>query len=104
MNRTTRTVSAVLVSLSFLLPVVANAQPAPCTVNVNAATPAELQLLIRTGPVLAGRIVEARPLDAAKLDLVKGVGDAWLRDNGKHATFQGATTCTAKLKAVPAGE
>lgn len=37
-----------------------------CKVNVNAATPAQIAFLIRTGPVLAERIVAARPLDAAK--------------------------------------
>lgn len=73
----------------------------PCKVNVNAATPAEIQLLARTGEVLAGRIVAGRPLDAEKLDAVKGVGPSWLAVNGPHVAFSGPTTCTEKIKAAP---
>lgn len=76
---------------------------APCTVNVNAATPAELQFLARTGPVLAGRIVTARPLDAPRLDAVKGVGPSWLLVNGPHITYSGPTTCKDKIHAPKGG-
>jgi hypothetical protein len=73
----------------------------PCKVNVNAASPAEIQLLARTGEVLAGRIVAGRPLDAGKLDAVKGVGPSWLTVNGPHVAFTGKTTCAEKIKAAP---
>ena len=69
----------------------------PCKVNVNAAPPAEIQLLARTGEVLAGRIIAGRPLDAGKLDAVKGVGPSWLAVNGPHVAFSGPTTCTEKI-------
>lgn len=70
-----------------------------CQVNVNSATPQELQLLSRTGPVLAGRIVAGRPLDAAKLDGIKGIGEAWLTVNGPHVAYSGPTTCAEKIRA-----
>lgn len=74
---------------------------APCKVNVNSASPQELQLLSRTGPVLAERLVAGRPLDLPKLDAVKGIGEAWLAVNGPHVAFSGKTTCTEKIKAAP---
>lgn len=92
MNRILTATAAILFS-------VAPAFAEPCKVNVNAAAPAQVALLIRTGPVLAARIVEARPLDAVKLDAVKGVGEAWMSNNGPHVAFTGPTTCTEKLKA-----
>jgi hypothetical protein len=73
---------------------------APCRINVNAATPAQLQLFARTGPALAGRLASGRPyrhLEA--VDAVKGVGPSWLTVNGPHVAFSGPTTCTAKLRA-----
>lgn len=73
----------------------------PCKVNVNTASPAQLALLIQTGPVLAAKIEAARaagPLDAAKLDAVPGVGVKWLEYNTPHVAYDGPTTCTDKLK------
>lgn len=93
MNRILTATAAILLSVAP-----AFAQE-PCKVNVNSATPAQIAFLIRTGPVLAARIVEARPLDAVKLDAVKGVGEAWMSNNGPHVTYAGPTTCTEKLKA-----
>lgn len=73
----------------------------PCKVNVNSATPAQLALLINTGPVLAGKIEAARtaaPLTAESLDAVPGVGAKWLEYNAPHVAYSGETTCTAKLR------
>lgn len=95
---TSRTVTSILLSLSLTASARA-ADPSPCKINVNQADLAQLALFVRTGPVLSGRIAEARPLDAARLDAVKGVGEAWLRDNAPHVTYTGPTTCTEKLKA-----
>lgn len=86
--------------LFLLLPAVLQAQK-PCKVNVNTASPAQLALLINTGPALAGKIEAARvagPLDAAKLDAVPGVGVKWLEYNGPHVAYSGETTCTEKLR------
>ena len=48
--------------------------------NVNHATRQELQLLKGIGPVLAKRIIEARPFDAVdQLTRVKGIGPATLK-------------------------
>lgn len=98
---------ALALLLSIALPAFAGAAEPACKVNVNAASPEQLALLIRTGPVLAGRIAEARkaaPLTQATLDAVKGVGEAWNRDNGPHVSYQGETTCKDKLKAPKAPE
>src|SRR5690348_10252953 len=74
----------------------------PCKVNVNTATEQQLEMLYRTGPVLSKAIIAARPLDAAKLDAVKGIGEKWLEVNGPHVSYAGPTTCTEKVK--PAAE
>ena len=55
-------------------------EPIPALrLNINTATPAELQLLPRIGPTLAARIVEDRetngPFESIEaLDRVKGIG------------------------------
>lgn len=84
---------------------VALAQDAPPAsvggvVNVNTATPEQLQLLPRIGPALAGRIVEARPIaDMNALDNVKGIGEATLALLRPLVTFDGPTTLESKVKA-----
>lgn len=86
--------------LSLLIPLTTHAAE-PCKVNVNSASPAQLALLIQTGPVLAGKIAAARtagPLDAAKLDAVSGIGVKWLEYNEPHVAYSGETTCKDKLK------
>jgi DNA uptake protein ComE-like DNA-binding protein len=84
--------------LSFLtLPTFAAPQ-APCRINVNAATAAQLQLFARTGPALALRLTSGRPYrHLAAVDAVKGVGPSWLAVNGPHVAFSGPTTCKAKI-------
>lgn len=88
-----------LAALLFFLSWPAFAAP-PCKVNVNTASPEQMQLLARTGPVLALRLASGRPyrhLEA--VDAVKGVGPSWLSVNGPHVAFTGPTTCTAKVAA-----
>lgn len=88
--------------LLFCLSLPAFAAP-PCKVNVNTATPEQLQLFARTGPVLALRLASARPYRRLEaVDAVKGVGPAWLAVNGPHVAFAGPTTCTAKVAAPKA--
>lgn len=92
------TVAAFL--LFLLLPLTAHAAE-PCRVNVNSAPPAQLALLINTGPALASKIEAARkpePLDAAKLDAVPGIGIKWLEHNAPHVAYSGETTCMEKLR------
>lgn len=73
----------------------------PCKVNVNGGDVAALELLARTGPVLANRIAAGGPYGSLEqLDGVKGIGPAWLSVNGPHVAFEGQTTCTEKLKAA----
>lgn len=92
--------------LLLLLPAASFAQE-PCKINVNSASPAQLVLLIQTGPALAAKIEAARRdpktgaavvLDAAKLDAVSGVGTKWLEYNGPHVVYSGPTTCETKLR------
>jgi DNA uptake protein ComE-like DNA-binding protein len=95
---------ALALCLLILAPVALaqNAPPASAggVVNVNTATPEQLQLLPRIGPALAGRIVEARPIaDLAALDAVKGMGPAMLELLTPLVTFEGPTTLTEKVKA-----
>lgn len=95
-----RRVAAALVLSAILSPIAARAAE-PCKVNVNTASPAQLALLINTGPALAGKIAAARtagPLDAAKLDAVPGVGPKWIEYNTPHVSYSGETTCKDKLK------
>lgn len=69
-------------------------------VNVNEASPEQLQLLPRIGPALAERIIAARPLaDLAALDAVKGIGPAMLSMLEPLVRFDGPTTLQAKVKA-----
>lgn len=92
-----RKVVAALVLSAVLSPLAAHAAE-PCKVNVNSASPAQLALLINTGPALAGKIEAARPLDAAKLDAVPGIGVKWLEYNAPHVAYGGETTCKDKLR------
>lgn len=105
--RPVKALAAVLL-LSLLIPLTAHAAE-PCKVNVNSATPAQLALLVQTGPALAAKIETARatgPLDTAKLDAVSGIGVKWLEYNEPHIAYSGETTCKDKLKkpAAPKSE
>ena len=58
---------------------VPKAQPAAALVNVNTATPAELETLPGVGPALAAAITAGRPYKSVDdLDKVKGLGPAKL--------------------------
>lgn len=86
-------------ALALLLASAAQAAE-PCRVNVNEANVAQVALLAQTGPVLAGRILQARqnaPLTWETLDAVKGVGPAWIEKNRPHVAFDGPTTCTEEV-------
>lgn len=52
----------------------------PRCVDLNQATPTELESLPRVGPSLAARIIASRPFtDVDALDRVRGIGPATLR-------------------------
>lgn len=94
--------SLLFAAVCFAAPAFAVDPAAPCTVNINTATPAEIAHLVLTGPTLAAKIVEARTANAGKLtpetlDAVKGVGTRWLEYNSEHVVYEGATTCAVKL-------
>ena len=97
-----RILSALLLAAGLSLSV--SADPA-CRVNVNAATPAELEALPKVGPVLAGRIIEARQLaDVAALDSVKGIGPKVLDGLKPFVAFDGATDTTSCAELVKASK
>jgi competence ComEA-like helix-hairpin-helix protein len=49
-------------------------------ININTASPAQLDQLAGIGPVMAQRIIEARPFSSVDdLDKVKGIGPATLK-------------------------
>ncbi len=87
-----------------------NAQPHagahPPAVNINAATPAQLQLLPQVGAARAALIVAGRPYRTpGELARVKGIG------RGKRlagllpfVVVSGQTTATAKIMTCKAGE
>ncbi len=96
-SRKLRTGACFLLAAILSLPAFA---AEPCRINVNAATPAQLQLFARTGPVLASKLASGRPYKALPdVDAVKGIGPSWLAINGPHVAFSGPTTCTAKIAA-----
>lgn len=56
--------------------------------NLNTATPEQLEALPRVGPALAARIVAGRPYRSlADLDRVKGIGPSTLEDLAPLVTF-----------------
>lgn len=56
--------------------------------NLNAATPEQLEALPRVGPALARRLIEARPYHTlGDLDRVKGVGPGTLNILAPLVTF-----------------
>lgn len=56
--------------------------------NLNTATPEQLEALPRIGPALAARIVAGRPYRSlADLDRVKGIGPSTLADLTPLVTF-----------------
>lgn len=72
-------------------------------VNVNTATPAQLQLLPRVGPSIASRIVEFRDQNGAfqvieDLMLVRGIGEKTFELIEPHVALQGETTLTEKVR------
>lgn len=86
----------------FLLPFTATAQPtapAPCKINLQTATPAQLALLPGIGEKTAALIAEAKPANLDELDAVKGIGTVKLAAIEPYAAFgDAATTCTEKLR------
>lgn len=90
--------------LSALLPFTASAQstqqaPAPCKVNVQSGTVAELALLPGVGEKTATLIAEAKPATLEALDQVKGIGTVKLSWITPHAVFGSEkTTCTEKQR------
>lgn len=63
-----------------------------CRINVNAATAEQLQLLPRVGPVVAERIVAARPFASVDdLRRVRGIGEKTLDNLRPLVSVEGRT-------------
>ena len=72
-------------------------------VNINTASPEELQLLPRVGPSLAGRIVEFREANGPfqtveEIVAVKGIGESSFEKLEPYIVTSGATTLSDKVK------
>lgn len=103
--------AAALTLLAILLAAVPAAHAAEAAkrgvVNINSAEAAQLALLPRIGPSVAGRIVEHRkkngPFKAAEdLMLVRGIGERTFALLKPYVTTSGQTTLTQKVS-VPRG-
>lgn len=71
-------------------------------VNVNTASPEQLELLPRVGPALAARIVEYRERNDGfqapeDLMLVRGIGEASFARMKPYVTVSGETTLSEKV-------
>jgi comEA protein len=95
-----------IITLAAALAGQALAAPAPAVakVNINTASAAELQLLPRIGPAVAGRIVEFRDSHGAfksveELMRVRGVGEKTFELLKPYLTTEGQTTLKEKVKA-----
>jgi competence protein ComEA len=79
-----------------------SAQPSG-VVNINTASPEELQLLPRVGPSLARRIIEFREANGPfqrvdEILAVKGIGESSFEKLEPYIVTSGATTLTDKVK------
>lgn len=67
-------------------------EPTVCRININEATPEQLQLLPGVGPAIAGRIVEARPIASVDdLLAVRGIGEKTMQKLRPLVTVAGET-------------
>lgn len=96
-----------VITLALAAALAGEALAAPATqnlqVNVNTATAAELQLLPRVGPALAGRIVEFRtangPFKAPEeLVRVRGIGERSFLLLKPYVVVSGETTLKEKVR------
>jgi len=92
------TLAAALAGQALAAPV-----PAGPKVNINTASAAELQLLPRIGPAVAGRIVEFRDSHGAfksieELMRVRGVGEKTFELLKPYLATEGQTTLKEKVK------
>ena len=75
----------------------------PEVVNINTATAAQLQLLPRIGPAMAGRIIARREKwpfrRAIELRRVRGIGRKTYRLLQPHVVVSGPTTLRTKIRA-----
>ena len=86
-------------TLALPVPVHPAAKAVQGTVNINAASASELQLLPGIGPAKAERIVEYRRLrpfrTVEELARVKGIGPKTVKKLRQHLSIKGETTAGA---------
>ncbi|MFP3941086.1 MAG: ComEA family DNA-binding protein [Thermoanaerobaculia bacterium] len=97
-----RALAAALVLLALAAATPAFAVPSG-VVNVNTAETAQLELLPRIGPALAGRIIEFRedngPFEAKEdLLLVRGIGERTLELLEDFVAIEGETTLAERVR------
>ncbi len=112
MNRKALTVIVIIVIAMAGVAAAETAKPAASSagvVNVNTAGLAELQLLPRIGPALAGRIVEFREANGPfkstdELVAVKGIGARSLANLKPYVAVKGETTLKTKVRKSKQGQ
>jgi competence protein ComEA len=95
--------AVLLVLLCAVATMAAAAGDRPAVVNINTATPEQLQLLPRVGPALAARIVAYREANgpfrtADEIVAVKGIGERSFEQLAPYLVTSGATTLSEKVR------
>jgi competence protein ComEA len=93
-----------VVAVALAAGIADGAQPSG-VVNINTASPEQLQMLPRVGPSLAGRIVEYREANGPFQSLdeilaVKGIGESSFEKLEPYIVTSGATTLTEKVRSA----
>jgi competence protein ComEA len=101
-NRNHLSLLFVVMAVAAVAGVADGAQPTG-VVNINTASPEQLQMLPRVGPSLAGRIVEYREANGPfqsvdEILAVKGIGESSFEKLEPFIVTSGATTLTEKVK------
>lgn len=94
----------VVMAVAVMAGIADGAQPAG-VVNINTASPEQLQMLPRVGPSLAGRIVDYREANGPfqsvdEILAVKGIGESSFEKLEPYIVTSGATTLTDKVKSA----
>jgi competence protein ComEA len=102
-HQTLLPIAIVVMTVFAAIGAVEGSQPAAGVVNINTASPEQLQLLPRVGPALAGRIIEFRETNGPfrsvdEIVAVKGIGESSFEKLEPFIVTSGATTLSEKVK------
>ena len=103
-NRNHLSLLFVVMAVAVTAGIADGAQPGG-VVNINTASPEQLQMLPRVGPSLADRIVEYREANGPfqtidEILAVKGIGENSFEKLEPYIVTSGATTLTEKVRSA----